>query len=136
MKQTLILAGIAMLATAGPAVAKPNHSKHNKGQHARVLDQGQGSLYGYGRQGCPPGLAKKPRCMPPGQYKKQFQIGQRLPYGANGLLGYNALPYDLRSQYGAQLDPYGRYYYQDDYLYRVDPTTMIVQQVLRGLLYR
>lgn len=134
MKQALILAGIAMLATAGPAVAKPNHSKHNKGQHARAL--APGLLNGHACAGSPPGLAKKPMCMPPGQYKKQFQIGQRLPYGANGLLGYNALPYDLRNQYGAQLDPYGRYYQQDDYLYRVDPTTMVVQQVLRGLLYR
>ena len=136
MKQTLILAGIAMLATAGPAVAKPNHAKHNKGQHGQVLGQGQGDLYGYGRQGCPPGLANKPRCMPPGQYKKQFQVGQRVPNGYNGLLGYDALPYDLRNQYGAQLDPYGRYIYQDNYLYNVDPKTMIVRSILQGLLYR
>lgn len=137
MKQALILAGIAMLASASPAVAKPGKAKHNQGQHARVLDQGQGSLYGYGRGGCPPGLAKKnPQCMPPGQHKKMFGIGQRLPYDSNRLLGYNALPYDLRSQYGAQLDPYGRYYQQDNYLYRVDPTTMIVQQILGGLLRR
>lgn len=135
MKQALILAGIAMLATASPAVAKPGKAKHNKGPHARVLDHGQGSLYGYGRGGCPPGLAKKnPRCMPPGQAKQAFRVGQRLPYGYNDVLGYNALPYDLRSQYGGQLDPYGRYVYQDNYLYRVDPATMIVQQILSGLL--
>ena len=134
MKTLFLIAGATLLASAGPAYSKPGHAKHNKGQHARVL--APGLLNGQACVGSPPGLAKKPMCMPPGQYKKQFQIGQRLPYGANGLLGYNALPYDLRSQYGAQLDPYGRYYYQDDYLYRVDPTTMIVQQGLRGLLYR
>lgn len=134
MKQALILAGIAMLASASPAVAKPGKAKHNTGQHARLLEHGQGAQYGYGRGGCPPGLAKKPMCMPPGQYKKRFELGQRLPYGADRVLGYNALPYDLRNRYGAQLDPYGRYVRQDDYLYRVDPGTMVIQQILGGLL--
>ena len=131
MKQALILAGIAMLASAGPAAAQPGKAKHNKGHHGQVIGQ-----HGFapGINGCPPGLAKKnPPCVPPGQAKK-YALGQRLPIGAAGLLGYNALPYDLRSRYGAQLDPYGRYYYQDNYLYRVDPTTMIVQQVLSALL--
>ena len=126
MKQALILAGIAMLASAAPAAAQPGHAKHkNKGQHARVLGQGQGDLYGYGLGGCPPGQAKH-----------LFNVGQRVPYGYNGLLGYNALPYDLRNQYGPQLDPYGRYIYQDNYLYNVDPKTMIVRSILNGLLYR
>lgn len=70
--------------------------------------------------------------MPPGQAKK-LALGQRIPLGAQ-LLGYNGLPYDVRSRYGAQLDPYGRYAYHDNYLYRVDPTTMAVQQILGGLL--
>jgi hypothetical protein len=99
------------------------------------MKHGQGSLYGYGMNGCPPGLAKKnPQCMPPGQHKKRYSLGQRLPYGYQGLLGYNSLPYDLRHHYGAQLDPYGRYIYQDNYLYRVDPQTMVVQQILSALL--
>lgn len=136
MKTLILIAGASLLASAGPALAKPNHAKHaSKGQHARVLSaHDNGSLYGVGRGGCPPGHAKNPQCMPPGQYKKLFSVGQRLPYGPNGLLGYDALPYDLRNQYGSRLDPYGRYYYQDDYLYRVDPTTMVVQQILRGIL--
>lgn len=34
----------------------------------------------YGRGNCPPGLAKKNRlCLPPGQYKKRYVVGQRLP---------------------------------------------------------
>ena len=34
----------------------------------------------FGRGNCPPGLAKKNRlCMPPGQYKKRYVVGQRLP---------------------------------------------------------
>ena len=133
MKTLILLAGAALLATAGPAYAKPNHAKHNKGQHARVLGDHAGH-YGYGTGGCPPGLAKKPMCMPPGQHKKLFNVGQRVPFGTRGLLGYDALPYDLRNRYGAGLDPYSRYIHQDDYLYRVDPRTMVVSEILRAIL--
>ena len=59
---------------------------------------------------------------------------QRVPLGYNGLLGYNALPYDLRNHYGPQLDPYSRYIYDRNYIYRVDPRTMLVQQVLNAIL--
>jgi hypothetical protein len=48
--------------------------------------------------------------------------------------GYNQIPYDVRRQYG--LNPYGNYYYGNGYLYRVDPKTMLVQQVISALLYR
>ena len=134
MKTLILLAGAAMLATTGPALAKPGHAKHgNKGQHARVLDHGQGGQFGFGRGGCPPGLAKKnPQCMPPGQHKKIFAVGQRLPLGYDAYTPYDQIPYDLRRQYGLGDD--SRYIYRDDYLYRVDPTTLIVQQVLQGLL--
>ena len=57
-----------------------------------------------------------------------------MPLNYNGLLGYNSLPYDLRSHYGRQLDPRSRYIYDNNYLYRVDPTTMAVQQVLNAIL--
>ena len=134
MKTILLIAGASLLASAGPALAKPNHSKHSKGQHARVLQDHRGHV-GYGTGGCPPGLAKKnAQCMPPGQHKKLFSVGQRVPYGYNGLLGYDALPYDLRNRYGAGLDPYSRYIHRDDYLYRVDPRTMVVSEILRAIL--
>ena len=68
-------------------------------------------------------------CLAPG-----VGVGQRIPNGYNGLLGYNALPYDVRSQYGAALDPRSNYIYDQSYLYRVDPTTMLVQQVLGALV--
>ena len=89
----------------------------HKNGHA-TLGHSADTPYGYGVAGCPPGLAKKPMCMPPGQYKKQFEVGQRVPLGYNGLLGYNALPYDVRSRYGAALDPRSRYIYDNNYLYR------------------
>jgi hypothetical protein len=67
---------------------------------------------------------------------RSASIGQRLPLGYRGLLGRDALPYDVRSYYGGRLDPYSRYMYDNQYLYRVDPKTMIVSEVLRGLLSR
>lgn len=134
MKQAMLLASAAMLAISPPAMAKPDHAaKLGKGQPVKVVkDWGRN---GYGIGGCPPGLAKKnPRCMPPGQYKKLFEVGQRVPSGYRGLLGYNALPHDLRTHYGPAIDPSSRYIYDNNYLYRVDPTTMVVSEILRAVL--
>jgi hypothetical protein len=113
MKSLLIFAGAAAVACSAPALAKPGH----------------------GNGGCPPGLAKKAvPCMPPGQAKKLYGVGQRLPAGAFSPFAYNSIPYDVRRQYG--LSRYGTYYYGDGYLYRVNPRTMLIQQVIRALLYR
>jgi len=135
MTKLILIAGAVALASAGAANAKPPHAQHGgkgKGQHARVLSN---HAPGIGVGGCPPGHSKHPGvCMPHGQWKKQFEVGQRIPNGYNGLLGYTALPYDVRSQYGQRLDPYGRYIYDDHYLYRVDPTTMVVSEILRTVL--
>jgi hypothetical protein len=127
MKQLLILAGAAAFAFAAPALAKPGNGHGNP--HAYGLN----GPVGYGHGGCPPGLAKKAiPCVPPGQAKKLYNVGQRFPLGYGSPLGYNQIPYDLRSQYG--LNPYGNYYYGDGYLYRVDPRTMLIQQVVAALL--
>jgi hypothetical protein len=131
IKLTLLAASAAMMVVATPAAAKPGKGKGNP--HAAMKHGGQGALYGFGAGGCPPGLAKKnPQCMPPGQHKKMFNVGQRLPYGYHGYTPYDQIPYDLRRQYG--LDDDYRYIYRDDYLYRVDPTTMVVTQILRAIL--
>jgi len=127
MKQLFILAGAAAFAVAAPALAKPGNGHGNP--HAYGLE----GPVGYGHGGCPPGLAKKAiPCVPPGQAKKLYNVGQRFPLGYGSPLGYNQIPYDLRSQYG--LNPYGNYYYGDGYLYRVDPRTMLIQQVVAALL--
>ena len=120
MKHILMLAGAAALAFGGPALAKPG--------------KGHG-VYGYGVGGCPPGLAKKHNgCMPPGQAKKRYNVGQRFPLSYGNRWSYNQIPYDLRNRYG--FDPDDRYYYGDGYVYRVDPRTMLIQQVVSALLYR
>ncbi len=131
MKHFVILAGAAALAFAGPALAKPGHGQGQGNPHA----YGVNGPVGYGVGGCPPGLAKKHNgCMPPGQAKKLYRVGQRFPQTYGSRWSYNQIPYDLRRQYG--FDPNDRYYYGDGYVYRVDPKTMLVQQVVSALLYR
>ena len=116
---------------AGTAAAKTDHARNGKGRPP-VVDNGP---VGYGAGGCPPGLQKKNElCMPPGRYKKLFEIGQRVPKGYDGLRSYNSLPYELRMRHGGALDPQARYIYDRQYLYRVDPTTMVVRQIIRSLL--
>lgn len=123
MKQLMIIAGAAALAFAGPAFAKPGHKHGNDWEHG-----------GYGTRGCPPGLAKKHNgCLPPGRAKKLYR-GDHWRSGYGSLYSYRSIPYDLRRRY--DLDPYDRYYYGNGYLYRVDPRTMLVEQVIGALLYR
>ena len=120
MKQLLVLAGVAALASTTPAYAKPDHANH-------------GGHVGYGTGGCPPGLAKKGNgCLPPGQSKKLYGVGYRFDRGFGGWTPYNQIPYDLRRQYA--LDPYGRYVYDQNYIYQVDPTTYVVSRVLDAIL--
>ena len=127
MKHLLIIAGVAAFAATAPAYAKPDHAKgHGKhGAHSGHFAPGIG--------GCPPGLAKKHNgCLPPGQAKKLYNIGQRWPGNYGHAWNFNQIPYDLRSRYGFD-DDY-RYYYGDGYLYQVDPATMLISQVVSAIL--
>src|SRR3954470_16539444 len=106
MKQMLLLAGAAALGFAAPALAKPGHGNgHGHGYRF-------GNAYGYGVGGCPRGLAKKHNgCLPPGQAKKLFRVGQRYSTSYGTRYGYGQIPYDLRNRY--DLDPGDRYYYSN-----------------------
>ena len=134
MKRILIITGAAALAFAGPSFAKPGNGHGNGNSQGYGNDNhGRGSQYGYGAGGCPPGLAKKNNgCMPPGQARKLYRTGQRFPLSYGNRWTYNQIPYDLRSQYG--FDPNDRYYYGDGYIYRVDPKTRLIEQVVSALL--
>ena len=132
MKRLFVIAAVSALALSGAAAAKPGNGNGNG--HGHGNGHWAEGINGYGRGGCPPGLAKKAvPCMPPGQAKKLFGVGQCVPYGYGGLVGYNGLPYSVRSYYGRQLSPYSRYIYDNGYVYRVDPRTMIVEQILSAL---
>ena len=134
MKQLLFLAGVAALASAAPALANPGngHGNGNKG-HGNSHAYGYNGPVGYGVGGCPPGLAKKNNgCLPPGQAKKLYNVGQHWPDSYGYRWNYDQIPYDLRSRYG--FDPGDRYYYGDGYLYQVDPATMLISQVVSAIL--
>ena len=135
MKHLLIL-GAAALAFAGPAFAKPGNGHGNGNSHGYGYDgHGRDGAYGYGIGGCPPGLAKKHNgCMPPGQARKLYRTGQRFPLSYGNRWNYNQIPYDLRQRY--DFDRNDRYYYGDGYIYRVDPKTQLIEQVVSALLYR
>lgn len=142
MKTILIIAGIAAFAVAAPASAKPHgdhgdRSERDQGDQGDRGDRGRwNNSYGYDndhRGHCPPGLAKKHNgCLPPGQYAKRFGRGDRFNSNYGQRYGYNQLPYSVRRQYN--LDRSNRYYYDQGYLYQVDPRTNIVEQVIRTLL--
>ena len=130
MKYATILAGAMALQIAGPALADPGHG-HGNG-HGNPHDYEFNGDVGYGRGGCPPGLAKKHNgCMPPGQARKLYR-GERWQSGYGNPYGYGQIPYDLRRRYA--LNPRYRYYYSNGYLYAVDPETMLIAQVISALL--
>lgn len=125
MNRLHLAAALAAAVVASPALAKHGHG--NPHQTAGPP--------GYGVGGCPPGLAKKnSQCMPPGRYKKLFDVGGRVPQGYPGVIGYDQVPDQLRDRYSSALDPRSRYIYDRQYLYRIDPTTMVVTQVLNTLM--
>jgi hypothetical protein len=146
MKTLIMIAGAAGLAAAGPAVAKPGNghgqgqshaAKENHGAHAThrgILVDRYGRRYALDARGsCPPGLAKKNNgCLPPGQAKKMYNVGQRYDRNFGNLWSYNQIPDYLRSRY--DFDRGDRFYYNNGYLYQVDPRTMLVQQVVSALL--
>lgn len=83
----------------------------------------------YGANDCPPGLAAKGNgCLPPGQARRLFGIGQRVPTGYNFYTPYADIPAAYRDQYGLVTD--GRYIYRDQSIYVVDPTTSMVTRII------
>jgi len=141
MRKLVLIAGAATVAIATPSIAKPgnDHGNHGnaQGSHGRhiVTTQNGGRLYALDTHGgCPPGLAKKHNgCMPPGQAKKLYHVGQHYNRNYGNLWSYDQIPYDLRSRY--DFDHGDRYYYNSGYLYQVDPRTMLIQQVVSALLH-
>ena len=110
MRGTLTMSAICAVLTISMAAAawadndkgkgKSKGKGHEKGAPAAVVERGRGdrevvvfndrdrdAVRGYwvetvGRGNCPPGLAKKHNgCMPPGQARKRYVVGQRLPAG-------------------------------------------------------
>jgi hypothetical protein len=150
MKKLILLVGVAALAVGTPAIAqhgnghgkpakaqssKSNGKAHAKSNRSHLVTTRSGTrLYAFNARGtCPPGLAKKNNgCLPPGQAKKAYNVGQRYNRNFGNVWTYNQIPMDLRSRFDFDQDD--RYYYRNGYLYQVDPKTMLVQQVISALL--
>jgi len=135
MKVIFILAGAAALAASGPAIADPGYGNGHGHGHGNPHGDRYGyndrhGGRGYGVGGCPPGLRNK-GCMPPGQARKLAR-GQRWQNSYGSYYSYRRIPYDIRRRY--DLNSRYRYYYNDGYLYGVDPRTMLIQQVVSALL--
>jgi hypothetical protein len=109
MRRTLTISAICAAFTVSMAAAtlagndkvkgKSKGKGHDKGAPAAVVERRPGDrdvvvvfndrdrdevrrywVDSYGRGNCPPGLAKKHNgCLPPGQAKKRYVVGQRLP---------------------------------------------------------
>jgi hypothetical protein len=83
----------------------------------------------YGGAACPPGLANRnPACVPPGQAKRMFREGQRIPTNFDLFTNYNDIPFDLRQRYNIPQD--FNYIYRDNSVYVVDPTTRVVRSII------
>ncbi|WP_424942384.1 hypothetical protein [Aliiroseovarius crassostreae] len=102
IKAALILALVPLMATA------------------TLAGKGHGKAKGYGVGGCPPGLAKKnPPCVPPGHAKPKrgdYLYDQRFE---------RITDYDRY-----RLDPRHSYYRVGELIYRADPTTFKVLEVI------
>lgn len=89
----------------------------------------------FGSNACPPGLAKKsPACIPPGQAKRMFSEGQRIPSGYRSFTDFDDIPLqyrdDIPSRYGS--DAY-RYIYRDNSIYIVDRETRVISEIINLL---
>ena len=157
MKLAILITGALALAATAPLSADPGKSKKNgqgNSSHSTMKHGGSkangradrtatnrivrtdrnGRLFALDARGdCPPGLAKKNNgCSPPGQAKKQYDVGQRYNTNFGNMWGYNQIPNDLRSQYN--LNPSDDYYYNQGYLYQVDQRSNLVERVISTLL--
>ena len=126
MGRLFLVAVFATVASAGPIlVSRTRGTRKPQASSGRTgLDSEMSAR--------PP--KKNPECIPPGQCKKLFEVGQRVPKGYEGLRPYRSLPYELRSGTGGALDPHASYIYDENFLYRVDPATSVVRQILRSLI--
>ena len=115
MRILILAAGAIAIAAAPPAFAKPGKSK---GHHAGPV----------AAKGCPPGLAKKRNgCLPPGQARKLYRVGQRIPTGYRHYSDFDDIPLAYRDRFGI---PTGqRYIYRDNVVYVVDPVTRLVSRI-------
>lgn len=100
---SFVTAALLVLSPVGPSVAQAQSARNN----------------------CPPGLANKnPPCVPPGQVRESYRIGER--YAEDGYWTD-----DDRVRYGLPRLPRGESYYRvGDSFLRVDDETRLVLELI------
>lgn len=128
MRKLMLLSAAAAMVAVAPSLADAQGRGKGKGQGATHSRTHPSHVAGH-PHGCPPGLANRnPRCVPPGQARRMFREGQRLPVNYSYYTRYDAIPLTVRNQYGI---PTGyRYIYRDNVVYVVDPTTRLVRDII------
>jgi hypothetical protein len=143
MRAVLVEILVLALAVPGPLLAdKPDKGKKQKGKKADTMsvsvtfsadqrDRVRGYyVEKYGRGNCPPGLAKKNRqCLPPGQLKKRYIVGQPVPSGIEVL----AVPQDVVVVIGPPPSGY-RYGVIDGDIVKLVVGTLLVVDAIEGLV--
>ena len=124
-------------AHGGAHVVKPLAAYHGRAIIDRnrngIWDRDEALARRYGGTLCPPGLAKKPvSCVPPGQTKRAFRVGQRVTRNYRYYIPYSSIPLVLREQYDLSTDY--RYVYRNNVIYVVDPTTLLVTRIINAIL--
>jgi hypothetical protein len=149
MRKLILLAGAAALAATAPVAAKPGHGPSHakvakvhttvhdntvvRTKTVHISDHDRTLARKYGGALCPPGLWKKtPSCMPPGQAKRLFHEGQRVPVRYRYITPYNDIPLVLRDRY--DLDPDFRYIYRNNVIYTIDPATNLITSIINAVL--
>lgn len=137
MKRALIAAATLSFALANAAAADPGNghgqgkAKHRDG-HIAVQRGDRGHDAMANGRWTPPGLAKKPHGMPPGQAKKMWSQGDRLP---NQYYSQQRYYVTDPSRYRLSPAPYGtRWIHVGDQYYLARTDTGVVSQVVSALL--
>lgn len=130
---------VALSGSLAWAEKKPNPPKGKKAGDASVsvtfTGEQRTAVRGwyaetYGRGNCPPGLAKKQNgCLPPGQAKKRYAVGQPLPGG----IVYGPVPPELSVRIGPPPSGY-LYVTLDGDLLKLAVGTLLVVDAIDGLL--
>ena len=121
MKRILLTALALSLAIPAASLADPGGK--GGGKHDQ---RGAGPW-----RGGPPGLAKKPYGLPPGQLKKRWQRGERLPAAYYGQPRYYVLE---PVRYGLRPAPYGyRWVRVDNRYYLTQTRTGLIAEIISAL---
>jgi hypothetical protein len=134
--------GLALLLAGAQGALADKREKKDKGKKSAATSvtvtfttEQRGAAQGwyaesYGRGNCPPGLAKKNNgCLPPGQAKKRYVVGQRLAPGVS----YKPIPSELSVRIGKPPEGY-LYVTLDGDLLKLAVGTFLVVDAIDGLL--